>query len=404
MKIPMQPQSWLSGLCRLAASAALALGVLLPSLIASPAAAQTYTYSVVYSFAGAPNDGSYPTAGLVLDAQGNLYGTTSAGGTFNYGTVFKLAAAGSETVLYNFAGSPDGEIPNASLVMDVQGNLYGTTESGGVSSLGTVFKVSPTGNETVLYRFAKVAKNGANPNGVVRDAQGNLYGTTHRGGDGSPSAGTVFKVDTAGDETVLHSFGKNDGSGLYPHSNLVFDSQGNLYGTTAYEVGGSPIDPGGTIFRIDETGNFASLYTFTSVGYPLAGVVLDAQGNLYGTTYGAASGHGTVYKLDTDGNLTVLYGFTGKKGDGNHPDGGVVMDGQGNLYGTTYKGGTANYGTVYEVDTSGKETVLHSFTGVNGDGAYPYGDLVFDTAGDLYGIASRGGAHNQGTVFKLTHQ
>lgn len=385
-------------------SAALPLVALLPLLIASQAAAQTYSYSVVYSFGAAPNDGSYPRAGLVLDGQGNLYGTTYGGGTFTYGTVFKLAAAGSESVLYSFAGSPDGEAPDAGLVIDGQGNLYGTTENGGVSSLGTVFEVSPAGSETVLYRFEKVVKNGANPNGVVRDAQGNLYGTTHRGGDGSPSAGTVFKIDTAGDETVLHDFGvKNEGGGLYPRSNLVFDSQGNLYGTTAYEVGGSPIDPGGTIFRIDETGNYALLYTFSSVGYPLAGVVLDAQGNLYGTTYGAGGGHGTVYKLDTNGNLTVLYSFTGK-GDGSHPYGGVVMDAQGNLYGTTYKGGTAGDGTVYEVNTSGKETVLHSFTGAGGDGAYPYGDLVFDAAGNLYGTTEMGGADKLGTVFKLTLQ
>ncbi len=405
MKIPIKHQISISGLCRLAANAALVLGVLLPSMIANQSAAQTYTYSVAYSFGAAANDGSYPMARLVLGAQGNLYGTTSGGGTFDHGTVFKLGATGSETVMYSFAGSPDGESPNTSLVIDGQGNLYGTTGSGGIRLQGTVFKVNPTGSETVLYSFEKATKNGATPNGVVRDEQGNLYGTTHRGGDGSPAAGTVFKVDTAGDSTVLYDFGDNDGGGgLYPRSNLVFDAQGNLYGTTAYEIGGKTGDPGGTIFRIDETGNYALLYTFGGVGYPLAGVVLDAQGNLYGTTYGGSGDPGTVYKLDTNGNLTVLYSFTGKKGDGKHPYGGVVIDSQGNLYGTTYEGGTADNGTAYKVDTSGKETVLHSFTGANGDGALPHGDLVFDAAGNLYGTTEIGGANSQGSVFKLTLQ
>jgi len=252
---------------------------------------------VLHSFAGHPGDGANPEAGLVRDAQGNLYGTTLTGGSGGpelcsgvggCGTVFKLDTTSKETVLYSFTGVPDGEEPDAGLVRDAQGNLYGTTYNGGASNLGTVFELDTTGKETVLHSFTGTGGDGSEPyGGLVLDAQGNLYGTTSFGG--ASGDGTVFELDTAGKETVLYSFTGTGGDGAYP-----------------------------------------------------SGLVRDAQGNLYGTTYGGgASGFGTVFKLDTAGKETVLYSFTGTGGDGAYPSGLVrlVRDAQGNLYGTTYEGG-----------------------------------------------------------------
>jgi uncharacterized repeat protein (TIGR03803 family) len=428
MNKPTQHRSWILGMHRFA-GAALALAVMLVVAGAATTSAQAQIYSVVYTFAGP--DGAGPDAGLVLDTQGNLYGTTGTGGASNYGTVFKLDKTGKETVLYSFTGTPDGVGPGG-LVRDAQGNLYGTTGGGGDSACkvgygfgcGTVFKVDTAGNESVLFSFHSASLNGVFPNaGLALDAQGNLYGTTYRGGDGRTAGGTVFKVDaTTGNETVLHSFG-SPGDGLYPQAGLVWGAQGNLYGTTSYASGGTQRNPRGTVFETDTSGNEGPLYTFggTSGEYPRAGVVQDAQGNLYGTTWeGGAYGKGTVFKLDTAGHETVLYSFTGKKGDGTHPQASLVLDAQGNLYGTTVNGGGAlacsggslghGCGTVFKVDKTGHETVLHRFTKTGGDGANPVAGLVLDANGNLYGTTANGGdsscavgfGRGCGTVFKLT--
>jgi uncharacterized repeat protein (TIGR03803 family) len=383
--------------------------LLMPMVAHQGAQAQTYTYSVVYSFAGTPNDGSDPTAGTLLDPQGNLYGTTYAGGTAGYGTVFKIDTTGKETVLHNFAGvgGGDGANPYAGLVLDAQGNLYGTTVNGGDPSCrtggcGTVFKVDTTGNETVLDSFHVAGADGAFPRAdLLLDAQGNVYGTTFRGG--AHGTGTVFTVDTTGNETALFSFNEFSGVGDSPHAGLVWDAQGSLYGTT--ELGGCRCPSGyGTVFAVDTTGNETVLYRFGARpdgANPLARLVLDAQGNLYGTTWrGGAYGDGTVFKLDASGTETVLYSFTGKSGLA--PYGDLVLDAQGNLYGTTTRGGAYGLGTVFKVDATGNETVLHSFKGKNGDGAVPYAGLAMDAQGSLYGTTSRGGDDGYGTVFKLT--
>jgi uncharacterized repeat protein (TIGR03803 family) len=409
MQRTQQHRSLVSGLGRRVAGAALALVVpLVPSIIATKTA-EAQSYSVVYSFAGVPDDGSDPTSGLVLDAQGNLYGTTYAGGTAGVGTVFKIDATGKETVLHNFAGlgGGDGANPYAGLVLDAQGNLYGTTANGGdpacrKGGCGTVFKVDTSGNETVLYSFRLPGLDGAFPRAdLLLDAQGNLYGTTFRGG--AHGTGTVFTVDTTGNEAALFSFNEFSGVGDSPHAGLVWDAQGSLYGTT--ELGGCRCPSGyGTVFTVDTTGNETVLYRFGGSpdgSNPLAGLVLDAQGNLYGTTWrGGSDGDGTVFKLDASGNETVLYSFTGKSGFA--PYGDLVLDALGNLYGTTTRGGAHSSGTVFKVDASGNETVLHGFTGKNGDGAVPYAGLVMDGQGNLYGTTSRGGADGFGTVFKLT--
>jgi uncharacterized repeat protein (TIGR03803 family) len=260
---------------------------------------------------------------LVRDSQGNLYGMTVFGGAYGYGTVFKLDTALKETVLYTFTGGADGGLPAAGLVRDTQGNLYGTTTRGGDLSCnapdgcGVVFKLDTADKETVLYSFTGTGGDGAQPySDLVRDTQGNLYGTTELGGDLTCNAphgcGTAFKLDTTLKETVLHSFTGTGGDGGGPVEGLARDTKGNLYGTTVYGgdlscVGGS--FPGcGVVFKLDVTGKETVLHTFTKTGgdgtFPDAGLVLDANGNLYGTTSyggelacGAGIGCGTVFKL-----------------------------------------------------------------------------------------------------------
>src|SRR5271157_94942 len=366
MANPRQPRNLIFGLSSGAAGAALALAIMLVAavLATGSAQAQTYTYSVLYTFTGSP-DGAGPDAGLVRDAQGNLYGTTGDGGASGAGTVFKVDTTGKETVLYSFAGTGgDGANPYAGLLRDAQGNLYGTTAGGGDLAClapygcGTVFKVDMTGNETVLYSFTGTGGDGASPRaGLLPDAQGNLYGTTSLGGDLACNApagcGTVFKLDRTGKETVLYSFtGGADGG--RPVAGLVQDAQGNLYGTTASGGDLACLAPYGcgTVFKVDMTGNETVLYSFTGTGgdgiQPLAGLVLDTLGNLYGTTSqggdpACTNGCGTVFKVDTTGKETVLYSFTGIGGDGVQPLATLVLDAQGNLYGTTFYGGASGY-------------------------------------------------------------
>src|SRR5271157_1962225 len=335
-----QHRSWILGIHGRAAGAALALAIMLVAavLATGSAQAQTYTYGVLYTFTGSP-DGAVSDGGLVRDAQGNLYGTTYYGGNSactgpfgnGCGTVFKVNTTGNEAVLYSFTGGGDGAFPVAGLVRYAQGNLYGTTSQGGdlacnaPNGCGTVFKVDTTGKETVLYSFTGGA-DGAYPKaGLLPDAQGNLYGTTNQGG--ASNYGTVFKVDSTGNETVLYSFTGTGGDGAGPEAGLVQDAQGNLYGTTAGggDVACNAPHDCGTVLKVDRIGQESVLYSFTGTGgdgaCSYAGLVQDAQGNLYGTTAGggdlacnAGRGCGTVFKVDTTGKETVLYSFTGTGG------------------------------------------------------------------------------------------
>jgi uncharacterized repeat protein (TIGR03803 family) len=383
---------------------------------AGPAQAQSYGETVLHSFTSSP-DGSAPLSTLVRDTQGNLYGTTQYGGEFSAGTIFKLDAAGNETVLYSFGGvKGDGEAPEAGLVMDTRGFLYGTT-SGGSNCNGTVFKFNPSnGKETKLHCFTGMADGSFPAATLVLDAQGNLYGTTLQGGDRTcltQGCGTVFKVTTAGakvSEIVLYAFTGVNGDGASPMGKLARDSHGNLYGTT--EAFG-----GGTVFKVDPTGKETILHTFAGGPdgmMPHAGLVMDAHGNLYGTTYyaGAANcfggapinfGCGTIFKVDTQGNETVLYSFVGGGVDGSNPSAELILDAEGNLYGTTEYGGDYYGGTAFKLAPTGKETVLYSFT----DAGFFQGlkaGLVRDAAGNLYGDNSGGAGENDynGFVFELS--
>src|SRR5579863_2660879 len=336
------------------------------TLLISIRSVQAQTFSVLYSFTDGA-DGGVPTTGVILDSAGNLYGTTSEGGLgrfdcpFGCGTVFKLDTAGNETVLHSFGETrTDGQTPfYGYLFRDGAGNLYGTTYAGGADGNGTIFRVSPTGKETVVS-FSGGANGGFPYAGLIPDAAGNAYGTTDGRGTGCLpyGCGTVFKVNRAGKVTVLHSF--TDGpDGAYPSAGLVRDSAGNLYGTT--ESGGT--NGGGTVFEVDDAGQETVLYTFCSQPScadgegPTAGLVLDSAGNVYGTTLeGGADFAGTVFKLDlATGQETVLYSFTGGA-DGALPWAGLVRDSAGNLYGTTVEGGFEDWGTVFEVNNTGQET------------------------------------------------
>lgn len=377
-------------------------------------------FQMLYSFRGG-SDGIGPN-GVVLDKAGNLFGSTAAGGETSCplnggpgcGVVFRVNAAGRETVLYRFSGDdPDQGGPFGSLILDSAGNLYGTT-SGLPLFGGTVFTVEKGGQQTVLHEFTG-GSDGGNPEaGLIQDAAGNLYGTTVFGG--AFGQGVVFKLDTVLIESVLHSF-KGAGDGTNTLAPLIRDAAGNLYGTAS--AGGSfqgrcSGSGCGTVFKLDPNGKLKVLHTFTggSDGARPLGLVRDATGNLFGTagsggdpdcTVGGVPGCGVVFKLDTNNKLTVLHTFTGGS-DGGSPNTGLAQDATGNLYGTTAAGGTFGKGVVFKLDTTGKLATLHAFTG-GSDGGNP-NSIVLDGEGHLYGTAATGGGECRdqgcGVVFKIT--
>jgi uncharacterized repeat protein (TIGR03803 family) len=369
-------------------------------LIVATGRAHAQTLNLLYSFTGG-TDGNGPLAGLVRDTAGNLYGTTQLGGSSGNGVVFKVDATGHETVLHSFTGKLDGSQPVAGLLRDGAGNLYGTAEFGGVANNGVVFRLTPAGKEIVLHSFASV-DDGANPAaGLVRDPAGNFYGTTCCGGDNGPANGIAFKVTPTRGWTILHNFNGNDGR--YPFAGLIRDAAGNLYGTTS--TGGT--FGVGTVFKINPSNIETVLYNFSGGadgGYPRAGLVLDRAGNLYGTTVGGGSasgltGNGLVFKVTPAGQQTVLHTFTGGS-DGAQPYAGLLRDSAGNLYGTASGGGAFGWGNIFKVDKTGAETVLYSFTGGT-DGSCPMSGLIPDSSGNLYGTTQFGGNFGAGVVFKL---
>jgi uncharacterized repeat protein (TIGR03803 family) len=368
--------------------------VLVSLCMVSAPAVNAQSFTVMHSFGGPPVDGGTPFSGLVMDASGNLVGAASRGGA-GYGIIFRLTVAGNETLLHNFILS-DGSGPIGSPVLDPQGNIYGITGAGGTYNSGTVFKLDPNGNITILYSTPE-----ASHAGLIRDSAGNLYGTTYVGG--SFGLGNVFKLgpDASGNPTVLttlHSFGSTPTDATLPAGRLLLDSAGNLWGTT--ESGG--VSGHGTIFKIDAAGNYSVVHSFSDTpdgAIPEGGLIVDAAGNFYGTTFhGGASDSGTVFRMTAAGALTVLHNFSGTGGV--EPQGDLVRDSAGNIYGATALGGTANQGTVWKLDTSSVLTVLHSFAGPP-DGTQPVGQMLQDASGNLYGTTVLGGTSSMGTVFKV---
>jgi uncharacterized repeat protein (TIGR03803 family) len=362
----------------------------------SPAHAASET--VLYSFQGASaGDGANPFASLI-HVKGTFYGTTYYGGAGNYGTVFSVTKTGAERVVYAFQGEPagDGANPEASLI-NQDGTLYGTTYQGGPSGYsGTVFSVTAAGAESVLFSFQGTS--GSLPCAGLINVGGTLYSTTLFGG--AKSEGEVFSITRSGTEKVVYSF--NDGGGridgINPYGGLLHVG-GNLYGTT-YNGG---TDDEGTVFKVTKSRTEKVLYSFKAGNdgsRPFASLI-KVGSTLYGTTLtGGANGYGTVFKVSKAGAERVIYTFQGQAaGDGSSPQG-ALLDVDGTLYGTTQGGGASGYGTVFKVTPAGAETVIYSFQGTSGDGANPQAGLI-KVGGSLYGTTYKGGASGNGTVFAI---
>jgi uncharacterized repeat protein (TIGR03803 family) len=377
------------------------------------------------------NDGWEPIAGLVMDAAGNLYGTTFYGGAYGSGTVFELsprANGWSETVLYSFndVGS-DGFWPNSKLVFDAAGNLYGTTFFGGYFQVGTVFELSPvTGGgwtETTIHAFDPKNEDGKYPHaGLIVDAAGNLYGTA--AGGGHSGDGVVYELTASASgnwtEKILHSFSGSDGAS--PYSSVVFDAFGDLYGATAYGGTSSACTGGcGTVFELVPTsaGNWMEKtlsFDNSDGANPYGGLILDAAGNIYGvTSQGGVGNTGLVFELVPAGggwNERILHLFAAHEGDAYNGWGPLVFDAAGNLYGSTSVGGAFGKGAVYELTPAGSgewsESLLYNFDSGAGNIYNPAPGLVIDSAGNLYGAALSGGNYLQaclggcGAVFEIT--
>ena len=377
------------------------LGMVLLGVIALAALAQARTFKTLHSFTG-NHDGGNAQAALIQDKAGNLYGTAPGGGGFSDGVAFELSTAHTETVLLGF-DQTDGMSPIAPLIRDSDGNLYGTAQAGGSGDCdggcGTVFKLDTAGNEITLHEFAGGTSDGCDPfQGVIVDNAGNLYGTTGYCGNSPYGDGTVFKIDTAGNETILHNFDGSDG-GRPTGGHLLMDAAGNLYGVTANSYGGY-----GLLYKLSKDGTLTVLHGFgggKSDGCsPLGSVATDKQGNLYGTTDGCGTADaGVVWKVTKKGKETILHNFAGGTSDGCYPEAGVVLDSNGNLYGDTVNCGASNQGTVWELSPKGSITLLHSFGFT--DGSNPYGEVLRTAKGTLYGTTSYGGSYGYyGTVWE----
>lgn len=306
------------------------------------------------------------------------------------------------TVLYNFSGPPNGEYPYAGVVRDEAGNLYGTTSQGGTGNCyqgcGLVFKIDQAGKETVLHSFTGGSDGGYPYPGLIQDSAGNLYGTTFSGG--STDSGIVFKLTRHGKETVLHNFIGPEG--CQPMAGLLRDSDGNFYGTTnacgAYTWG--------TVFKMSKTGEVTALHSFSGpdgASPYWSSVVMDEEGNLYGTTnQGGPYNWGAVFKLSKSGKITVLHTFAGGTQDGCYPTGTPTLDSHGSLYGTA-SCGADNVGVIWRVGSKGKETIVHNFAGGSSDGENPGPDasMIRDSEGNLYGLTTGGGTSNNGVVYTL---
>jgi uncharacterized repeat protein (TIGR03803 family) len=354
-------------------------------------------FTVLYRFAGG-TDGSNPGAGLVLGTDGNFYGTTQEGGAQNDGTIFEITPSGVETVLYTFGSVTNDSIAPAADLIEVNGTFYGTAGDGGVNGgYGTVFSFTPGTGETILHSFAN-GSDGAEPQApLLLGTDGNLYGVTPVGG--ANTDGTMFRITTSGTLTTLFSFNAStSGSGAV--GGLIEDSSGNFYGTA--ETGGADE---GTVFKLTSSGtlSWATSATMTDGLGSAAGLIPGSDGNYYGTALaGGSTNDGTVFMITPAGVETVVYSFAGGS-DGESPKATLLLASDGNFYGTTQFGGTGHSGTAFKLTPQGVETVLYSFTG-GSDGAIPRGDLVQGSDGALYGTTFSGGTSGRGVVFRLTLQ
>jgi uncharacterized repeat protein (TIGR03803 family) len=354
-------------------------------------------------------NGAGPNMALVQGTDGNFYGTTYDGGAKNAGTIFRMTASGELTTLYSFCtqtNCPDGSFLYSGLVQGTDGNYYGTTVAGGANGEGTVYKITPGGVFTRLHSFNST--DGAQPwAGLTQGTDGRFYGTTSWGG--AYNNGTIFRITPEGILTTLYSFCAvylcPDGS--TPFGGLVQGADGNFYGTTTRGGVSESCSGCGTVFEIAPSGKLATLHSFTSIdgSDPLAGLIQAADGNFYGNTNGGGTnGSGTVFRITPEGDLTVLCSI-GLDGAFGGPYGELVQAANGDLYGTTFFGGTDKScypygcGSIFKVTLAGALTTVHSDYGF--DGAYPRAGLLQATSGALYGTNSDGGIGGYGTVFSL---
>ncbi|HXI83279.1 MAG TPA: choice-of-anchor tandem repeat GloVer-containing protein [Verrucomicrobiae bacterium] len=374
--------------------------VILLILVGRVLTADAQTETNLYTFLGSPNDGNQPYAGLIQGRDGNFYGTTYNGGTNNHGIVFRITPGGIETNLHTFG---DGSVNFANgLVQGSDGNFYGTTYQGGTNSLGSVFRITPAGIYTNLHSFGSSPTDGARPfAALVQGSDSNLYGTTTIGG--ASSAGTVFRISPAGNYTNLYSFANFPTDGANPEAALIQASDGNFYGTT---IAGGTIGFG-TVFRINPAGSETNLYSFggsaTDGNGPTAALVQGSDGNFYGTAeQGGANHDGTLFRISPAGNYTNLYSFGSSPGDGNFPGAGLLQGSDGNFYGTTEQAGANGVGTVFRISPGGNYTNLYSFSNSASDGHQPHAALIQGIDGKFYGTTTTGGSNSVGIVFRLT--
>lgn len=390
------------------------------------------TVTYLHEFRGVP-DGNQPNGPLLQASDGNFYGTTRAGGAnrcrgfsnIPCGTIFRVTPSGQETVLYIFGASPtDAFTPNAGLIQGSDGALYGTTSSGGVYGAGAVFRITLGGSYTVLYSFGATPTDGSAPVAALLQANdGNFYGTTASGGanhcvqipQSGGNCGTVFRMTPSGAVTILYSFGTSAADGVTPLGSLVQGADGNFYGTTVNGGANSCSTSGetnncGTVFRITPSGNLTILHSFgTSLAdgiAPQGPLTVGSDGAFYGTTpsggggiCGFAFGCGTVFRVTAAGSLTILYRFavTGGRTDGDGPSPFLTLGRDGNFYGTTRSGGAtpaASNGTAFRLTPSGSKTILFSFGPLLTNPADPLGGMIQGSDGAFYGVTA-------GTVFKL---
>ncbi len=381
--------------------------------------AQAQTYQILHQFAGPTTDGATPF-GFLLGGNGTIYGTSCYGGLSYGGTVYSLSPSGGETILYNF-NAGYGNCPTSLFAW--KGEFYGSA-GGGAYQNGVIFKLNLRGNEIILNSFGPNNAAGTGPNLYFQNADGLFYGSTYSGG--LYGYGTLFTANTSGKVAVIYNFTHVIGNA--EKTGLVQDASGNLYGTLAYGASTGCGSGCGALFKVDTAGNFTILHAFTGGAdgsQPFGSPILDKAGNLYGTASGGGdaclpSQCGTVFKVSPSGQFTTFYSFQGGT-DGMFPLNSLVRDAAGNLYGTTTEGGDlacadfqnfGGCGTLFKIDPSGNETIVHTFTGPPGDAGTFGAILLMDAAGDIYGASYSGGETDCnmitdqgigcGTIFKLT--
>src|SRR5882672_1133297 len=399
--------------------------ILAVAVLLSAGLATAQVETVLHNFNNNGIDGTYPVANLILDASGNLYGTTPTGGAYGSGVAFELlpktGGGWTEKILHNFNNVlTDGAQPYGPLVFDATGNLYGTTLGGGSYAFGTIFELAPRAGGAWGFRILH-SFNGSNGDangsfaGLVFAASGNLYGTGVSGG--THNLGAVFELArTAGGgwaERVLYSFNSNGSDGFDPYAGLTIDATGNLYGVTVY---GGAFGNGAAFELSHGPAGWTEtiLHSFSNGagdgGNPYANLVFNTAGDLFGCTLGGGTfSNGTVFELTPQGggswNESIVHNFDNIGGDGYYSQAALVSNG-GNLYGTTYAGGTRGVGTVFELSPASgggwTENILLNFSNRGVNPNKPLAGMVADASGNLYGVTKYGGAYGFGAVFKIT--